>query len=345
VKFAVGYQSSDADERPFVDVAREFAPAVDEVYFPWLDSPSGRSPVTAPPGVSPEEARERLMADLRAFRSMGLRLNLLLNASCYGPAAVSTQLADGVRSVVAHLADAVGLDVVTTMSPAIAQLIREDFPHVAVRASVNMRLGTVKSFEYVADLFDSFTVQREHNRDLARLGELRDWCRRRGKTLQVLANSGCLNYCSVQTFHDNLVAHEGEMKETAHPGPPALCLSFLGRRENWAAFLGSSWIRPEDVRRYEEFSPVVKLATRMHANPRQVIRAYAEGRFAGNLPDLFEPGHGPLFYPYVFNNTRFPPDWFDRTTRCDKRCHACDYCAQVLDRVLVRIGAPTEGLS
>lgn len=28
-----------------------------------------------------------------------------------------------------------------------------------------------------------------------------------------LANSGCMNFCSGQTFHDNLVAHEREINE------------------------------------------------------------------------------------------------------------------------------------
>jgi hypothetical protein len=42
---------------------------------------------------------------------------------------------------------------------------------------------------------------------------------------------------------------------------------------------------------------VVKLAIRMHASPRRVLQAYVSERYSGNLPDLFEPGHGPLFAP------------------------------------------------
>jgi len=197
VKFAVGYQPSDADEQPFAEVVREFAPSIDEVYFAWPGSPSGRSPTSPAPGETAKEAQERLLADLSAFRAMGVRLDLLLNASCYGPRAASRDLARSVHEVLVRVMDSVGLDVATTMSPVLARLIKDEFPAVTVRASVNMRLGTVKSFEYVADLFDAFTVERERNRDLKRLGELRDWCRQRDKTLQVLANSGCLRHCSV----------------------------------------------------------------------------------------------------------------------------------------------------
>lgn len=37
------------------------------------------------------------------------------------------------------------------------------------------------------------------------------------------------------------------------------------------------------------------------------------------------------------DNTRFPRDWFQRTTECDKRCHRCTYCESILQEVLVRV--------
>ena len=129
---------------------------------------------------------------------MGLKLDLLMNASCYGRVGFSRYLVNLVGSIVAHLWDIVGLDAVTTRSPLIARTVKQDFPGIDVRASVNMRLGTVKAFQYVADLFDSFYLQREYNRDIERIEELKEWCERAGKGLYMLANSGCLNFCSVQ---------------------------------------------------------------------------------------------------------------------------------------------------
>ena len=118
---------------------------------------------------------------------------------------------------------------------------------------------------------------------------------------------------------------------------PALCWRYYRDRENWGTVLQNSWVRLEDVHHYEPYVSAMKLATRMHANPRMVVRAYCEGKFAGNLLDLFEPGHGPIFAPYIVDNTRFPDDWFESVTNCDKRCHRCNYCASVLERVLVRM--------
>jgi len=72
----------------------------------------------------------------------------------------------------------------------------------------------------------------------------------------------------------------------------------------------------------------------MHARPGMVIGAYVRRKHYGNLLDLFEPGFGPAFAPWVIDNTKFPDDWFGVTSTCDRRCHKCGYCQQVLDQVL-----------
>lgn len=343
MKYCVGYQLTEDGEESLVDMVGEFREQVDEVYFPWLDMPSGRSPMASRNGSVDWETQRRLEGDLAAFRHMGVKLDLLLNASCYGGLAVSRSLVNLVCSVIDHLWNLVGLDALTTTSPVIARAVKRHFPEIDVRASVNMRIGTVKAMEYVAHLFDSFYLQREYNRDPARIEEVKDWCDSAGKGLYLLANSGCLNFCSVQTFHDNLVAHEKEASETRNVSdlPPALCWDFYRKRENWPVILQGSWVRPEDVHYYESLFPAMKLATRMHANPRKVIEAYCREAFKGNLLDLLEPGHGPLLAPYIIDNGSFPDDWFEKTSDCDKRCHACDYCASVLETVL-RSGVQPE---
>ena len=37
-------------------------------------------------------------------------------------------------------------------------------------------------------------------------------------------------------------------------------------------------------------------------------------------------------------NGMFPEDWFERTSKCDKQCHQCGYCAGVLEKVLLDTG-------
>ena len=209
MKFAVGYQLSEEDEEPFVDIIRDFRDHIEEVYFPWPDMPSGRAPLTLRRGYVDWNGIRLFEQDLRKIRELGLKLDLLFNANCYGELAVSTFLSNRVCSVIEYCGEiAGGVDAVTTTSPAVAHVVKKNFPTVDVRASVNMRIGTVKGMEYVSHLFDSFYVQREYNRDMDRLVELKEWADANGKRIYILVNSGCMNFCSGQTFHDNLVAHE-----------------------------------------------------------------------------------------------------------------------------------------
>ncbi len=345
MRFAVGYQLAEPGEESFVEIVREHRNHVAEVYFAWVGHASGRSPVGARGGKVGHAARQRLEADLAGLRDMGIALDLLLNANCYGGRAISRALEHEVVGLLEHLGEvAGGVETVTTTSPAVAHVIKRHFRNIDVRASVNMRIGTVAGMRYLADVFDSYYVQRDCNRDLERLAELRAWADANGKKLCMLVNSGCLRFCSGQTFHDNLVAHETEVDETRNLAgfSPMVCRRLLRDRTNWPEVLRATWTRPEDLRHYEGLFDVFKLATRMHERPQAVIRAYAAARFAGNLLDLFEPGYSPAFAPWVLDNTRFPDGWFEHVTRHARQAHDDPYYARVLEQVLVELPWPAR---
>ena len=203
-----------------------------------------------------------------------------------------------------------------------------------------MKIGSVKGMEYLSDLFDSFHVQRDYNRDLEHLRTLKKWADGAGKKLIMLANSGCFINCSGQIFHDNMVAHEAQICETNNikDFTPYVCWRALKDPKNWHMVLENTWVRPEDLHNYRELFDTVKLATRMHELPSMVIGAYARGYYYGNTLDLFEPGFGRAFAPYVIDNRAFPEDWFARTSSCKKNCHECGYCKNALEKVLVDTG-------
>ena len=340
MQFAVGYQLSAPDESPFSALLTRYREHVGEVYFPWGDLPSGRAPLTRRRGYVDWSGQQRLEEDLLALRQMGVRLDLLFNANCYGGEAVSQALQNQVISILDYLGELVGgVETVTTTSPAIAWIIKQEFPQVEVRASVNMRIGTVRGMEYVAHLFDGYYLQRDNQRNLDYVRELKQWADGAGKRLYLLANSGCLAHCSGQTFHDNLVAHEAQIDESLklEGFRPHTCWNYLADPAHWPAVLQSTWLRPEDLHHYEEFFPLVKLATRMHACPEAVLSAYTRRQWRGNLLDLFEPGYGPAFAPSIIDNQAFPEDWFAVTSTCDRQCHKCGYCAGVLEMVLKRM--------
>ncbi len=344
MKFSVGFQLYEGEEEPFSEIVSDYRDDISEVFFAWQDIPTGRGAVSTLHGYTDWDAQKRTEEELRKIKAMGIKLDLLLNGNCYGEYALSEKLANTVCSVLAHLECCVGgVDIVTTASLAIAHTVKRFFPSIEVRASVNMRIGTVKGMQYLADLFDSFHVQRDYNRRLSHLSELKVWADQNEKKLILLANSGCFSFCSGQSFHDNLVAHESEICEVNNLSNfnPYVCFRMLKKRENWQMLLQNTWIRPEDLHHYEGLFDTVKLATRMHALPALVIGAYSRGYHCGNLLDLFEPGFGPAVAPFIIDNGAFPEDWFETTSTCSGKCSACTYCSRVLERVLV----DTSGMS
>ena len=338
IKFSVGYQLIEEGEI-FCDIVEKYKNRIEEVYFPWLNLPTGRGPIADKFGYVKWEAQKQLEYELVKIKKMGIKLNLLLNASCWGEDSLSINLANLVISIIDYLQENIAIDSVTTFSPLIAYIIKKNFPKIEIRASVNMRIGTIKGMEQVKELFDSFVMQREYNRDLEKIEELKKWSEKNEKKLSILVNSGCLNFCSVQSFHDNVISHEAEVFTKANiiEDIPGNCWSFYKEKENWKYLItDTSWIRPEDLHYYEKYFESVKLATRINPEPEKVIKAYYNEKYEGNLLDLFEPSHSKIFYPYIIENSKFPYNWFEKILYCDKFCKDCSYCLEIFKKVLIK---------
>jgi len=333
-KLSVGYQYRE--EQPFSRVIEDYADRIESVYFPWVDMPTGRSMIAGFDGYYDYGLQKALVKDLEFIKEMGISLNLLFNANCYGEDAMSQVLRGRVCSVLDYLGEQDLLpQSVTTTSPAIAHIIKEQYENISLTASVNMKIGSVKGMQYVAHLFDGYCIAKECNRDLERLRTLKAWAVENGKKITMLANSGCMRDCSGQIFHDNMVAHEAEVsKQKNIDFLPYMCYTYLKDPKHYVSVLQNTWVRPEDISRYEGLVDTVKLATRSHQLPGMVIGAYARGWYAGNLLDLFEPSFSPAFAPFVVDSAKIPADFWEHTTACNKNCHQCNYCEKVMNSAL-----------
>ena len=329
MKFAVGYQPLAAGEL-FCEIVADYRDHIGEVYFSIPGTPSGRPE----PGRS-QELMEQLAYELSEIRKLGIALDLLFNGNCYGGGAVSAEFARHITRTIERFSRiALMPDIVTTTSPFVAATVKKAFPGIEIRASVNMRLDSTLAMEYLADLFDSFYIRRDLQRDLATLERFGRWCRSCGKKLGLLANSGCLRNCPYQTFHDNLVAHDAEVRECENVREflPHLCWKRLQKREDLTDFLRASWIRPEDIRLYAPHVDFIKLATRRHASPRMVIAAYTSGDFDGNVLNLTEPCFSERFAPWIIDNKSLSAD--DLPGMCAADCRHCGRCEAVLAKAL-----------
>jgi len=299
VKYSVGLQSQ---RQSLLDAVIQNAPHIREVYFSWGDFPNGRSSQLHCGEQTPWEHQMRQCEALRTVSDRGIPLNLLFNATCYGADSQSRAFFHSVGQTVEYIGSHFGLETVTTTSPLIARFVKENFPQIKTRASVNMEIGTVQGMDYLSAYFDSYYMKRELNRDLEAIAALRAWCDQNGKTLHLLANSGCLNHCSAHVFHDNLVAHEQQIVKMDNAYHfHGICREYLREPAHFRSLIeDTSFIRPEDVWKYEPYFEAVKLATRVHRCPEMVLQSYIDGRYSGNILEILEPAHS--IYPYVIEN-------------------------------------------
>lgn len=299
LKYTVGLQYTNES---FLETIIEKKAHISEVYFAWGDFPNGRSSQLQDELYTPWELQERQVQFLRRLYEAGISLNLLFNANCYGKDSQSRTFFNKIGMTVDYLQEHFGLGSVTTTSPLIAKFLKQNFEDIQVRASVNMEIGTVQGMDYLAEYFDGYYMKREYNRDFERIIELSNWCRKNGKALCMLANSGCLNHCSAHNFHDNLVAHEQEIVQMDNAyNFGGICKEYLKDEKHYQSLIeDTNFVRPEDMQKYKPYFDVVKLATRVHRAPSMILNSYINERYSGNILELLEPAHS--IYPYVVEN-------------------------------------------
>lgn len=335
-KFAVGHYLTEKPDDPasFAEMAKRFAPRLREVYFPWPGLSNARAKVYDKP-----DNEERIVADLKYCREHGMKLDILANATCYGEKSFTEEQRLQLVGIIKHL-DELGLypEIVTTTSPYIAKVFKLNFPDIEVRASVNMRLRNTLALEYLSPLYDSYYICRDVQRDLPTFRKMAAWCKEHDKKLCMLANSGCVRNCPWQVFHETLLSHNfiKACEEMGPQGIELLCNSIFLKKGTLADFLRCSWIRPEDIHVFEPELETIKLSTREAKYPMEIVEAYVNASYDGNLLRLMDPYHGLGFRPNRVDNKSFPADWVTSgiAAKCADNCTHCGKCEQMLAQVL-----------
>lgn len=301
MKYMVGLKSTDKNLLKSIIESKEH---IYEVYFSWGDLPNGRTSQLESQDYTAWEMQDLQRTTLAELSKEGIALNLLFNANCYGKDSQSRAFFNKVGTIIDYVGATYGLQSVTTTSPLIAKFIKNNFENLEVRASVNMEIGTVQGMDYLAEYFDSYYMKRELNRDFEAIKVLHKWCDENAKKMYMLANSGCLNYCSAHNFHDNLVAHEAEIAQMDNAYDfYGICKEYLKNENHYQALIdNTNFVRPEDMHLYEPYFEAAKLATRIHGNPSMVLNTYVREKYSGNILELLEPAHN--IYPYVVESGR-----------------------------------------
>lgn len=336
MKYFVGYQLFK--DNKFVNYLISNKNKIEEIYFAWGDIPNGRNIQIDSTLFEPYEAIEKLKKDLELISKAEIKTNVLFNGNCYGKDSQSRLFFNKLGDTFDFLNRKYKTNAVTTTSILIAKFIKENFPSVDVRASVNIGIENPNAAQLVY-IFDSYYAARELNRNKDKLSVLHKWCHDNGKKLYGLANSGCFAHCPARTFHDNLVSHEREIAAMDNGYKfSGVCYEYFRSNQDKSKIIsGLSFIRPEDVSHYEDVYDALKIATRVSFNPISICSAYFSQKYNGSITDLLEPNHSTAFQPSIINNTLFPSDFAEKTSTCNYNCEKCDYCKNIYPKVVTNL--------
>ena len=259
--------------------------SVDTIFGQITDDPfgGGRGSFLAPKGN--REQAERFIAEARR---RGFHFNYLLNGACQDNLEMTRE---GNRALFNHIewVATTGADMVTVTLPIMLVWIKRHFPDFKVVVSSWARVANVKRAKYWEDLgADEIILAEYATRDFAALRSLRRALRCK---LEVIANPSCLYFCYLDTNHINMMSHSAQGGHISGGFVLDHCQVYcqrmkLGKPDE---LIKARWIRPEDVGDYDDVGiDSLKLLERFRNTETmtQVVRAYEQRRFDGNLVEL-----------------------------------------------------------
>ena len=259
--------------------------SVDTLFGQITDDPfgGGRGSFLAPKGN--REQAEKFIAEARR---RGFHFNYLLNGACQDNLEMTRE---GNRALFNHIewVATTGADMVTVTLPIMLVWIKRHFPDFKVVVSSWARVANVKRAKYWEDLgADEIILAEYATRDFAALRSLRRALRCK---LEVIANPSCLYLCYLDTNHINMMSHSAQGGHISGGFVLDHCQVYcqrmkLGKPDE---LIKARWIRPEDVGDYDEVGiDSLKLLERFRNTETmmQVVRAYEQRRFDGNLVEL-----------------------------------------------------------
>ncbi|MCU4139300.1 MAG: 23S rRNA C2501 and tRNA U34 5'-hydroxylation protein RlhA/YrrN/YrrO [Methanophagales archaeon] len=265
----------------------------------------------------------------------GLKMNIVMNSTCLSGNHLTHEGFKMFEWYFKQLNDA-GVDAVTVAEPYLVELLR-DFP-MEVVVSCLAYVDSPHRAKFYEELgADVITADTNINKnfDLLRgIVEAVD-CK-----VRVIVNEACLFKCPFRYAHYNVASHFSSLNKPKGT-PIALdfyfdkCISF--RLRDPSQLIKSAWIRPEDIRHYEEIGiHEFKLSgrTKTVAWILKCMRAYAKRSFKGNLLDILDC---PQMLRYVFHieNEKLE-GCIEQWKRCKKICDECGYCNKIAENIIIR---------
>jgi collagenase-like PrtC family protease len=265
-------------------------------------------------------------------------VNIILNSTCEGMSWYEADRIEDLISFLMKICREYKVEAVTVANPLLICEIKQRLPGLIVCASVLSDIDCVQRALVAKQAgADIITPDANINRDIKLLNQIKQAT---GLDLKIMVNEGCLYKCLYRKFHFNYVSHYS--KEVRREIPEvknffSYCMAIT--KKDPSQILKSGWIRPEDLTRYAGISDFFKVVgrTRPKSMILRAVKAYMQEHYAGNIFDIlcsslnaFSMSYGA----YIDNGKLDEANFFDRVSSCDRNCSECDYCSNLVNRLL-----------
>jgi len=293
----------------------------------------GGRPSRAIPLIAKKEAQKHI----EKIRLAGFRFNYVLNAPCMGNLEYDPKVRKEILEYVKWIYDS-GANSVTISIPLLVDLVKRHFPKLEVVGSVFSGIDTVQMVKHLLKRgVKHMVVEQVLNRNipvLKRLASIPE------VKLQIIVNNSCLFSCPFRKYHANINAHASQSQtreNTVKADYPVLNCS-ITRLESPVEFIKSPWVRPEDLKYYEDIGiTTFKISGRTKSTDWivKVTKAYSERQYNGNLADIlsfpydegalsFDP---PLSPPSVYIDNSKLDGFFNFFLKNECRLLSCEQCS------------------
>jgi len=275
-----------------------------------------------------------LITDLKEMADLAheykIEIDVVINPSCFGGTHLTPH---GYNTILWYLnqLNNIGIDSITVAEPYIIELLN-DFSMKTVVSCISMVNSPQRARFFENMGADVITLDPDINRDFKMLNAIKKSV---SCDLRLMVNEGCLYKCPFRYSHFNLFSHV----TTAGMKPPIFgdyyfdkCISIRVRDPE--QIIKSPWIRPEDIKKYEEITPFFKITGRANTVSWIVncMNIYCSGNYDGNLLEILDcPSE--LRDLYFIDNKKLE-GCIDYWRDCDKLCIDCNYCKMVTNSAL-----------
>ncbi|MFA5356848.1 MAG: U32 family peptidase [Candidatus Omnitrophota bacterium] len=235
----------------------------------------------------PRVSKKRVARIVSDAHKRGIRFNYLLNATCLGNREWTIKGQRRLLGLLDWLAE-VSVDAVTVSIPYLMEVVKKRYPRLSVCVSTQAGVNTIRKAKHWEELgADRITLAEiSVNRNFPLLRRMRQALK---CELQLIANLDCLYECPFSIYHSVLNSHGSQDGGGFLFDYCTLACNYI-RLKDPVEFIRAGWIRPEDVRYYEDAGiDSIKLVNRTMTTGAIIlaVEAYTKGRYDGNLLDLF----------------------------------------------------------